>query len=346
MRTNPVGSRRFALTRSAPLSPPYGPCRGITGPTASHGRNLRFFVSLRLVVKTPAGVMRRHGGSGRQAKRRGGSAKSAARKTAARPTAAGPKTQVAALARELKEAREQQAAAAEVLKVISRSTFDLHAVFRTLIKSAARLCGADRANISRIHENRFEHVAVFGFEDGYLDYMKAHPLVIDRGSINGRTVLERGIVHVRDVLADPEFTLRDAQRLGGFRTALGVPLIRGGTPIGTMFLARSKVAPFTQPEIDLVATFAAQAVIAIENTRLLSELRARTDDLSESLEQQTAMSQVLAVISKSPSDLKPVFDTILANATRLCEGNLASLWRYDGSQPPIAEYPLSKVKQS
>ncbi len=234
------------------------------------------------------------------------------------------------LLKELRESLQRQTATADVLKLISRSTFDLQTVFRTLIESAAHLCGADRANISRLRDHEFEHVATYGFEDGYLEYMQSHPLQVDRGSINGRTVLERGVVHVRDVLADPEFALFDAQRLGRFRTALGVPLMREGVPIGTMFLARSVVDPFTQPEIDLVATFADQAVIAIENVRLFDEVQARTRDLSESLEQQTATADVLGVISRSPGELEPVFQTLLANAVRLCNAKFATLNLYDG----------------
>ena len=185
---------------------------------------------------------------------------------------------------ELRQSLQRQTATADVLKIISRSTFDLQTVFKTLIKSAARLCGADRANISRLWDGKFEHVAVHGFDKGYLEYMQSHPLKLDRGSINGRTVLEGGIVHTHDVLADPEFALFDAQKLGRFRTALGVPLLREGTPIGTMFLARSTVKPFAQQEIDLVATFADQAVIAIENVRLFDEVQARTRELAASLE--------------------------------------------------------------
>ncbi len=234
------------------------------------------------------------------------------------------------LLNELRELLQRQAATADVLKVISRSTFDLQTVFQTLIELAARLCAADRANISRVQGETFQHVAVHGFDEGYLEYMQAHPLKLDRGSINGRTALDRRVVHAHDVLADREYTLHDAQKLGSFRTALGVPLLREGIPIGTMFLGRSRVEPFTQQEIDLVTTFADQAVIAIENVRLFEAEQQRTRELSESLEQQTATSEVLRVISSSPGELEPVFNAMLENATRICEAKFGTLFRFDG----------------
>src|SRR5262249_49094182 len=165
--------------------------------------------------------------------------------------------------------------------------------------------------------------AAYGFDPDYNEYMQSMRVRADRGSINGRTVLQGNIVHVHDVLADPEFNLHDAQKLGSFRTALGVPLLREGTPVGVIFLTHVAVDPFTQQQIDLVQTFADQAVIAIENTRLLNELR-------ESLQQQTATADVLKVISRSTFDLHAVLNTLVESAARLCGADMAAILRPKG----------------
>src|SRR5262245_44433067 len=234
------------------------------------------------------------------------------------------------LRRELAEAREQQTATADVLKVIGRSTFNIQTVLDTLVGSAARLCHADKANITRVNGERLDVVAFSGFQDDYKDFMKAHSVRIDRGSISARSVIEARIIHVHDVLADPEFTMFEAQIRGGFRTGLAVPLLRERTPIGAFFLTRPTVDPFTQQQIDLVQTFADQAVIAIENTRLFEaeqtrtrELTERTQELTETLDYQTATSDVLNVISRSPSNLQPVLDAIVTTAVRLCQAEFA-----------------------
>ena len=161
-------------------------------------------------------------------------------------------------------------------------------------------------------------------------YMKEHAIKPDRGSVAGRVVLEGKAVHVVDTKADPEMRLTVGSGFDNVRTVLGVPLLREGSPTGVLVLTRSTIEPFTDKQIELVTTFADQAVIAIENVRLFDEVQARTRELSEALDQQMAMSEVLRVISNSPTDLAPVFDTILTNATRLCEGNFAVLWQYDG----------------
>src|SRR5262249_34707722 len=148
-----------------------------------------------------------------------------------------------------------------------------------------------------------------------------------RGSVFGRTFIAGRPVQVPDVAVDPEYTLSEAQRLGGLHTVLGVPLLRGGTPTGVIALARRTVQPFTDKQIELVTTFADQAVIAIENARLFDEVQARTREVQETLEYQTAISDVLNVISRSPNKLQPVIDAILQTAARLCEAEYALFWR-------------------
>jgi GAF domain-containing protein len=228
---------------------------------------------------------------------------------------------------DLSESLQQQTATADVLKVISRSTFDLPTVLDTLVKSAARLCDAEMASVTRPKDgsNAHYHVASFGFPPGWIEAMRSHPLVPERGTLIGRTLLEGRIVHIPDVLDDAEYTSAWAQEMGGFRAILGVPLVREGIVIGVFMIARRAPRPFTEKQIEVVATFADQAVIAIENTRLLNELRQRTDDLTEALEQQTATSEVLQVISSSPGELKPVFDAILKNATQICGAKFGNL---------------------
>jgi two-component system, NtrC family, sensor kinase len=238
---------------------------------------------------------------------------------------------------DLAESLQQQTATADVLKVISRSTFDLQSVFDTLVESAARLCRADKANLALFNEDSFQYLAAYGFDPNYNEYMRSIRVRADRGSINGRTVLEGNIVHVHDVLADPEFNLRDAQKLGSFRTALGVPLLREGTPVGVIFLTRIAVDPFTQQQIDLVETFADQAVIALENVRLFDEVQARSRELSDALEQQTATSEVLQVISSSPGELTPVFQAMLEKATQVCDAKFGNMLLFeDGAFRTVA----------
>jgi GAF domain-containing protein len=235
---------------------------------------------------------------------------------------------------DLSESLQQQTATADVLKVISRSTFDLPTVLNTLVDSAARLCEADTAQILRPtgKEAGYYYIAAtYGYTPEYDEHVKTLRLPPGRGSLTGRILLEGKPVQIPDVLADPEYALHEAQRLGGFRTHLGVPLLREEAPIGVLVLSRRVVRPFTDKQIELATTFADQAVIAIENVRLFDEVQTRSRELSESLEQQTATSDVLGVISSSPGELQPVFQTMLANATRLCEANFGILYRYDGN---------------
>src|SRR6266487_1261824 len=231
---------------------------------------------------------------------------------------------------ELSELLEHQTATAEVLKVISRSAFDLQQVFDSLTEAATRLCGADWGFLRRRVGEIYELAATFGVKPEWRAHIEGYSKTPTRGSIFGRTALEGRTVHIPDVLQDSEWDRPDAQSLMGVRAALGVPLLREGKPIGIVILQRSKPGEFTPKQIELVETFADQAVIAIENVRLFDEVQARSRELSQSLEQQTASSEVLGVISSSPGELGPVFQTMLANATRICEANFGILNRYDG----------------
>jgi GAF domain-containing protein len=231
---------------------------------------------------------------------------------------------------ELRESLQQQTATADVLKVISRSTFDLQIVLQTLVESAAGLCEAESAFIWRPDGEVYRLAANHGFSREFQEYMEQHPITPGRGTVTGRALLEGTAIQSPDVLADPEYTLLEGQRIGGYRTLLAVPLLREGTPIGVFALARNTVRPFADKQIELVTTFADQAVIAIENVRLFEEVQARTRELSASLEQQTATSEVLGVISSSPGELEPVFQTMLENATRICDAKFGSMVLYDG----------------
>ena len=233
--------------------------------------------------------------------------------------------------RELTELLEYQTATSEVLNVISRSPAQLQPVLDAIAETAARLCQAEYAFIWKLAAGRLDLAAANNAVTEYVKWTAANPPALDRGSLAGRVTLERATIHIPDVLADPEYTRWDSQRLQNFRSVLGVPLLRDGQPIGVVNLVRTEVKPFTDKEIELVTTFADQAVIAIENTRLFEEVQARTRELSEALEQQTSSAKVLSVISATPGEVRPVFDTILEEATRLCEAKFGVLHRFDGT---------------
>jgi GAF domain-containing protein len=232
------------------------------------------------------------------------------------------------LLNELRESLQQQTATADVLKVISRSTFDLQAVFATLVESAARLCRADKATIMRLKDRQLPVVATYGLSDDFIAYIRAYPPRLDRTSVSGRSLLEGRPVQVTDVMSDPEYQFKDAALVGGWRTALSVPLIREDTPIGVLFVTRDRVEPFNQQQIELITTFADQAVIAIENTRLFDEVQARTQELAQSVEELRALGEVSQAVN-STLDLETVLSTIVAKAVQLCGTEAGAIYVFD-----------------
>ncbi|PWT83231.1 MAG: hypothetical protein C5B58_06840, partial [Acidobacteria bacterium] len=247
--------------------------------------------------------------------------------------------QNARLLDELRQSLQQQTATADVLKVISRSAFDLQPVLETLVESATRLCDADRGFIFQRSGDLYQMAVNYGNSLELEDYSRRNPIAPGRGTITGRAALEGRTVHIPDVLADKEYTGTGYQAVGRYRSGLGVPLLRNGETIGVFTLTRSEVRPFTDKQIELVTTFADQAVIAIENVRLFDDLQARTRDLAESLEQQTATSEVLSAISNSLEELTPLFQTVLENAVRVCGAKFGALNLYDGERfAPVAGY--------
>jgi signal transduction histidine kinase/uncharacterized protein YigA (DUF484 family) len=235
--------------------------------------------------------------------------------------------EVQARTRDLTESLQQQTATADVLKVISRSTFDLQTVLGTLTESAARLCEADMAAITRQDDTFYYYATTYGYPPELDNYFKNVAHEPGQGSVIGRTILHRKTIHVPDVLADAQYTMGETAKKADLRTALGVPLLREGNPIGVILVGRHAVQPFTDKQIDLVETFADQAVIAIENVRLFDEVQARTRDLTESLQQQTATADVLKVISRSTFDLQTVLSALIESAARLCSADQGAITR-------------------
>ena len=236
---------------------------------------------------------------------------------------------------DLTESLEQQTATSKVLEVISRSAFDLRSVFEAVCESSVRLCGADRAFIFRCDGEVLRMASSFNCNPEFVEWVAQHPIRPGRQSGSARAALERRTIHIADVQADPEYVY-GAKDVEPIRTILGVPILKGDELLGVMMIYRLEVRPFTEKQIALVETFADQAAIAIENVRLLEAEQQRSRELFESLEQQTATSEVLRVISSSPNELGPVFQTMLANATRLCEANFGTLNLYKDGTFPVA----------
>jgi GAF domain-containing protein len=238
---------------------------------------------------------------------------------------------------ELEESLEYQTATSDVLNVISRSTADVQPVLDTVAETGQRLCDSDLAALSIREGDVFRFVATRSLDPAWDAILRARTFAPGRETLAGRVALTGEIVHIPDITTDPDYRLPGAATIGKIRTQLGVPLLREGSVIGTLNLARERVEPFTERQIDLVRTFADQAVIAIENARLLSELQQRTGELAvrdsefgERIEHQSATIDVLKAMSASPGDPQPVFDLIVRRARELCNTNTASLFEFDG----------------
>src|SRR5271169_868962 len=251
--------------------------------------------------------------------------------------AANQETKAARLARERDEALEQLSAASEILKVISSSPGDLSSVFDAILENATRICEAKFGNLFLYDGRHFHIAAMHDVAPAYVEARRRQPVVGEYPRALIRRVIEtKQVLHFADITAkelriqedDPK--LAELAKLAGARTLVVVPMLKNDELVGSINIFRQEIQPYTDRQITLLENFAAQAVIAIENTRLLNELKQRTNDLTESLEQQTATSEVLGVISSSPGELEPVFHTMLENATRICEAKFGVLYRFDG----------------
>ena len=254
-----------------------------------------------------------------------------------RPSAADANEKIALLERRLNEAVEQQTATSEVLKVISRSPGELGPVFQTMLENAVRICGAKFGMLYLSEDEGFRTVAMYDVPRAFAEKRDREPLVFPPAADSplGRIIRTRQVARVADVRTESGYTasqaLRDLADLGGARTIVAVPMLKDNELAGAIVIFRQEVRPFGDKQIELVQNFASQAVIAIENTRLVNELRQRTDDLSDALERQTAMSEVLGVIAKSSGALNPIFQSMLGNALRLCDAKFGVMFGYKNS---------------
>ena len=257
-------------------------------------------------------------------------------------SAAGPQARVRTLTRQLSEALEQQTATSEVLKAVSSSPGDLEPVFRAVMENAVRICEATLGDLYLRDGNGFRMAVTHNSPPAYTAARKSVPVLRPPPDAPlGRVAITKQVVQIADITTISSYRAGDPFVVAGvelarYRTVLAVPMLKDDELIGAITISRQEVQPFTDKQIELVTNFAAQAVIAIENTRLLSELRHRTDDLSESLEQQTATSEVLKVISSSPGELEPVFQAMLMNATRICKAKFGTVFRFDGERFHLA----------
>ncbi len=240
-------------------------------------------------------------------------------------------TQLQSRNAELTEALEQQTATSEILSLIASSPNDTQPVFDLVAQRAGKLCSAEVAVVSRVNGDIIDMAAMHGAGPDAVEKVRAvYPMRADAQTITARTVRSGKVVHVHDVLAEPDYPTKDFARAANFRAGLGIPIVRDSQVIGTIFVGRSTPGPFRDSQVELLQTFADQAVIAIENVRLFKELEGRNRDLTESLEQQTATSDILRVISQSPTDTQPVFDTIVTAAMNLCGAVSANVFTFDG----------------
>ena len=262
--------------------------------------------------------------------------KSLKRETALRKQEAGERKR---LEKALADSLEQQTATSEILRVISSSPTDAQPVFESIAASAHRLCGAKLTTVFRF-DGRLIHIAALHdvSTQGAAAYRDAYPAPPGRGGATHRAILTRSIVHIPDIREDPEYELQGLARAADYGSALSVPMLRQGHPIGAITVGREAATPFPDEQIELLRTFADQAVIAIENVRLFKELEARNRDLIEALEQQTATAEILRVISTSPTDLQPVLDTVVKSAARFCGAYDASMFRLDAEALRVAAH--------